>query len=261
MDLQLSGRVAVVTAASRGLGYAVARRFASEGARLVISSDNQETIEAAAARLRGEGADVTAQRCDLTSAEAIRAFVAGIGDRYGRIDAMFVNSGGPRPGGFDEMSDADWQGAFELDVLSVIRLLRDAKPLLQQSDAPAVVNDVSTSVKQPIDGLTLSNVIRASVVTLTKTLSVEWAASGIRVNAIAPGRIATDRVRELDEDSAARLGTTAEDVRTKYIAGIPLGRYGEPDELARVAVFLCSPAASYVQGQFIFVDGGLVKAL
>ncbi|MBX5465025.1 MAG: SDR family oxidoreductase [Clostridia bacterium] len=261
MDLGLKGRVAVVTAASQGLGRAVATAFAAEGARLAISSRSEAAVGEVARELEREyGAEVLAMACDLREAAAVERFFRAAGERYGRIDALFTNAGGPRPGGFDELTDADWQAAFELNLLSVVRSLRAARPWLEKSDAPAVVNDVSTSVKQPIEGLTLSNVLRAGVVTLTKSLSLEWAPK-IRVNAIAPGRIATERVAELDRDRAARQGSTPEAVAAAYVRNIPLGRYGQPEELARVAVFLASPAASYVNGQFVFVDGGLVHAL
>ncbi|MDI3317104.1 MAG: SDR family oxidoreductase [Bacillota bacterium] len=261
MDLGLRGRVAVVTAASQGLGRAVAAAFAAEGARLAVSSRRQAAVAELAGTLEREhGAEVLAMACDLTDPAAVERFFQAVGERYGRIDALFTNAGGPRPGEFDELSDADWLAAFELNLLSVVRTLRAARPWLEKSDAPAVVNDVSTSVKQPIEGLLLSNVIRAGVVTLTKSLSQEWAPR-IRVNAVAPGRIATERVAELDRDRAARAGTTPEAVAAEYARNIPLGRYGQPEELARVAVFLASPAASYVNGQFVLVDGGLVHAL
>ena len=262
MDLGLEGSRALVAASSRGLGRAVARELAAEGARVVITSRSKGTLEEAAAGIAGEtGGQVRWVAADLRRAEDVRRLVAEAAGRLGGLDVLVTNSGGPPAGDFEDFGDEAWREAFELNLLSVVRLVREALPHLRASRSGRILNIASSSIKQPIEGLVLSNTFRAGVAGLAKSLAAELAPEGILVNTIGPGRISTDRVRQLDEARAKELGITPEEAKARSEAGIPLGRYGTPEELARLATFLVSPANSYVTGQAVLVDGGMVRAL
>lgn len=262
MDLGLTNRVAIVAASSKGIGKAVALGLAAEGARVSMFSRDLAGIEAAAADIREKtGAEVLAQAADVMSAEDIQRVVDSTLARWGRIDVLFNNAGGPPAGVFDMFSDADWQKAFELNLLSTVRLYRAVLPGMKSQGWGRLLTLASSSVKQPIEGLILSNGVRPGVVGLSKSLSNEVSKLGITVNVLAPGRIATERLLHTDAANAARLGKTVEEVRAASVAAIPMGRLGEPEELANVAVFLCSEKASYLSGQVIVVDGGAVKGL
>ncbi len=178
-----------------------------------------------------------------------------------RLDVLITNAGGPPAGNFDKFSDEDWQGAFELNLLSVVRLIRAALPHMREKGYGRIVNFTSSSIKQPLDNLILSNVFRTGVLGLSKSLSAELAPDGILINTLGPGRIATDRLASLDETRAENQGVPVEEVRRQSEASIPLGRYGQPDEFARVATFLASEANTYVTGQALLADGGMVRAL
>ncbi len=262
MDLGLAGRVALVFAGSRGLGKASALALSQEGATVVVAS---RKLEAAAAAAR-DIAELTGGRtlgvaADVTRAEDIKAAVARTVAEFGRLDTLVTNAGGPPSGLFTELDDAAWQHAFELNLLSAVRAVRESLPHLRQSDAPRIVAITSTSVRQPIAGLILSNSVRAGVVGLTKTLAFELAGDGILVNCVAPGRIDTDRVRELDEGKAQRTGRPVAEVRAENDQQIPLGRYGEPAEFGRTVCFLASPANSYITGTTVYVDGGSTRSV
>ncbi|MEA2574529.1 MAG: 3-oxoacyl-[acyl-carrier protein] reductase [Chloroflexia bacterium] len=262
MDMGLKGAVAVVTASSQGLGKATAFGLAEEGANLVMCARGAERLEEAAREIRERtGAEVLAMTADVRTEEGISAVIGAAVERFGRIDVLVTNAGGPPPGDFTRHSDEVWQRAFELNLLSVVRLVRAALPYLQTSGRGRIINFSSTSVKQPIEGLILSNSLRAGVIGMAKTLATELAPHGITVNNIAPGRIDTDRVRSLDRNRASTLGISEEEARQSQIQSIPLGRYGEPSELAALAVFLASDKASYITGTTIQVDGGLVKSI
>jgi 3-oxoacyl-[acyl-carrier protein] reductase len=262
MDLKLAGKIAMVAGASKGLGFAVARALAADGARVSIASRDRAAIERAAAEIReGTGAAVAAVAADLGSAAAIDAWHKATLDAFGGVDLLFTNTGGPPAGpalGFD---DKAWQGGFELLVLSVIRTVRLAVPSMQARGGGAILMGTSSSVKEPIGNLALSNVLRASVAALAKTLSIELAPSRIRVNNLIPGRIETDRLRQLDEINAKRAGIPVEQQRANSAAAIPLGRYGTPDDFGRAAAFLLSDAASYITGASVQIDGGLIKGV
>jgi 3-oxoacyl-[acyl-carrier protein] reductase len=262
MDLGLQGKVALVMAASKGLGRAVATELAREGAHVVISSRDEDTLAQTASEMREEtGGSVEYRTADITRAEDVRALVSHASDRFGGVDVLVNNTGGPPAGTFDDFDDEGWQFAFELVLMSLIRAVRGVLPSMRERGGGRIVNIASSSVKQPIENLILSNTFRAGIAGLAKSLAIELAPNGILVNTIGPGRISTARSQSMDASKAEALGVSVEEVRGQVEAQIPLGRYGTPEELARVAAFLASPANSYVTGQAILVDGGMVKAL
>jgi 3-oxoacyl-[acyl-carrier protein] reductase len=254
MDLGLSDRCLLVTGGSRGLGAAIARALAAAGARLALAARPSDALLAGAVALGAEAIPV-----DLSApngpADAVRAAVEALGG----LDGLVVNSGGPPPGSFDELDDAAWAKAIDGTLMSSIRLIREALPHLREGRDASILVILSSSVREPIPGLDTSNVLRPGLAGLIKTLTSEIAP--IRINGLAPGRFDTDRVRTLDASRAAREGISVEDAQLATIARIPLGRYGDPDELGRVAAFLLSPAASYLTGVILPVDGGMIKSL
>ncbi len=256
----MNQRTALVAAATGGLGFAIARRLYNEGYTLSVCGSNRARVTAAAARIAaGESGLVHGQVCDLRKGADIEAWVGDSADRLGgRIDALVVNTGGPKPGFFDDLSDADWADAIDLVLMSAVRLARAAKPYL--GEGSAVVFMTSSAVRQPIDNLVTSTVLRTGVGALAKMLAREWAPE-VRVNHVYPGRIGTDRVAALDRGKAARLGITPEEVAARSRAAIPLGRYGDPEEFASVVAFLLSDAASYVTGATVAIDGGMLRGL
>ena len=245
----------MVGGASRGIGRAIAAELIGSGARVLVMSRGEEAIETAAREL-GEGAVPLA--ADMGAADTAARARAAVEEHLGRLDGVVVNSGGPPPGHALTLSDGDWSGAFELLIGGPIRLLRELVPVM--GDGGAVLFVTSSSVRQPIDGLDSSNVLRPGVAALAKVLARELGPE-IRVNSIGPGRIDTDRVAELDSSRGELTGTSAEEVRRASEESIPLRRYGQPEELARVAAFLLSGAASYVSGAAIQVDGAAVTAV
>lgn len=261
MDTGLSGKVAVVTAASAGLGKAVATAFGAEGANVVMCSRSQERVEAAAADVRDRGADVLALEADVTRPEDIERLFSAAVERFGGVDVLVTNAGGPPAGTFDRFDDDDWQRAFELTLMSAVRLIRRAIPEMRARGGGSIVVMTSSSIKQPIPNLLLSNVMRAGVAALAKTLADELAGDNIRVNTLVPGRIATQRIEELDRANAERQGVDVETVTRQQLANIPMGRYGDPAEFAAGAVFLASDAASYITGATLQVDGGMIRSL
>lgn len=262
VDLGLSGKIAMVGGASKGLGLAVARALASEGARVSMASRDPAAIARAAVELKQEtGAEVLPVPADLRSGEAIAAWHRATVDTFGGVDLLFTNTGGPPAGSALNLDDRAWQDAFELLVLSAIRLVRLVVPSMQSRGGGAIVMSTSSSVREPIAGLALSNVVRASVAALAKTLALELASSGVRVNQLIPGRIDTDRLREIDGIHAKMGGLTLDAERARSQATIPLGRYGTTAEFGRTAAFLLSDAASYITGASVPVDGGIIKAV
>ena len=259
MDFGLKGKVAMVAGASRGLGFAVAQALAAEGAFVSIASRDEAAICAAAKRL-GAG-QVMATPLDVRSAEGIERWARATEDRFGGIDILFANAGGPPAGAALSFDDAAWQGAVDLLLFSTLRMVRAAVPSMEARGGGAILVSTSSSVKEPIQNLGLSTVVRASVSALAKTLALELAPIKVRVNQIVPGRIDTDRVRQLDEINGKKQGVTADQAKAKSIASIPAGRYGEPEEFGRVAAFLLSDAASYMTGATVQVDGGLIRSV
>jgi 3-oxoacyl-[acyl-carrier protein] reductase len=258
MDLGLTGKVAMVAGASRGLGFAVAQALAREGARVSIASRDERAVQDAAKRI---GGDVLAIPADVSSADAIQAWISATKDKYGGVDLLFTNSGGPPAGPAISFDDAAWQAAVELLLFSTVRMVRGVVPLMQARGGGAILMSTSSSVKEPIQNLGLSTVLRASVSALAKTLALELAPSNIRVNQLIPGRVDTDRMRQLDQVNATRQGITTEQAKQKAIAAIPMGRYGDPDEYGKVGAFLLSDAARYMTGATVQVDGGLIKSV
>lgn len=264
MDLGLKDSCALVAASSKGLGFAAARELLREGARVMINGHDPINLDRAVATLREElGTDVPvfAHVADLTQVEAVDELVETAAAELGGLDILITNNGGP-PGGTFETTDLDaWRRGLDLTLMSAVHLIRAALPYLAKSDAASILTVTSISVKQPIDGLHLSNVIRPAVVGLTKSLAQELGPQGIRANSILPGWTATERVDYLLGLKAEKAGTSPDAEAAKINATVPLGRMGEPAEFGRVAAFLVSPAASYVDGVMIQVDGGRYAGL
>ncbi len=262
MDLGIKNKIALVTAASRGLGKAVAQELAQEGCQLAICSRGQESINRAAEHIRqSTGAEVLAVAADLTEAEPIHQFVAETMKKLGGVDILFANAGGPPPGQFVQLSDEQWMSAVNLNLMSVVRLCREVLPAMQQKHWGRILIDTSFTVKQPLENLILSNSIRAGVVGLAKTLSNEVAPDGITVNCLCPGWIQTERVDQLLNDRAKRGNMSFDDAARTITVTIPMGRIGRPDELAAAAAFLLSERASYITGVALAVDGGIIKGI
>jgi 3-oxoacyl-[acyl-carrier protein] reductase len=260
VDLGLDGKVAVVAAASKGLGKAVALGLAREGCRVVMFSSNEGNIRAAADEVReGSGAQVEALAADVTREEDIRRVVERATASFGQVDILFNNSGGPRPGMFDDLQDEDWHRATDLLLLNVVRFSRLVLPGMKQRRWGRIITCTSVSVKQPIPNLLLSNALRSAVTAMANSLAREVAPHGITVNNLAPGRILTDRVEQLDQDGARRQGKSVEEIRQAALAQIPAGRYGTPEEYAAAAVFLASQPAAYITGVTLLVDGGTFR--
>jgi 3-oxoacyl-[acyl-carrier protein] reductase len=257
VDLGLRDRAAFVAASSKGIGFAIADCFGREGAMVGMCARGGDALLDAAERVRGHGARVSATVADVTEQRQAAAAVDRAVQELGRLDALVVNAGGPPRGDFAELSQEQWLSAFRLTFLSAVHLVHAALPALRHSDAGSIVFIESWSVKQPIPGLTLSNSIRGAVAGLAKTLATELAPA-IRVNVLLPGSIRTERQQEL----ARAAGASDVDSYFRSLARtVPLDRVGEPEEVARVAVFLSSPAASYVTGTMLAVDGGVIQSV
>jgi len=257
MDLGLEKRRALVTGASRGLGRAIALALADEGADVVAVARNLDRLgELATSSVAGRG-KVTARVCDLADASAID----GLSNVLGQTEVLILNTGGPPPGRADEISDATWSKQFEVMFLSAVRLARLALPGMRERGFGRIIAVVSSGVIQPIPNLGISNAIRSALVGWAKTLAGEVASQGITVNCLAPGRIATDRVAELDQGRAQREGISLDEVERQSRLGIPAGRYGDVAEFASVATFLASSRSSYLTGDIIRVDGGMIRSV
>jgi len=258
MDLGLKGRTALVTASSKGMGKACALGLAAEGARVVMCARTERDVMAAADDVRARtGAEVIAMAADVTRAEDVTALVARAREAFGGVDVLVANAGGPPRGVFDELTDAQWYGAFEVSLLSVVRLIREVLPDMRRRRWGRIITIQSSSVKQPIAGLDLSNAVRPGTAGLMKTLATDLGRDNILVNTVCPGRILTDRLL----GGARETGLSPEEYARHAGADVPLGRVGTPEEFADVVVFLASERASYVTGVAVQVDGGLIRGL
>jgi 3-oxoacyl-[acyl-carrier protein] reductase len=262
MNLGLKGKKAYLAGSSRGLGYATAKVLAEEGCLVVINGRDQNRLDTAAARLSKEtGALVHALAGSVTDAADGKRMVQEAAELLGGLDLLVTNSGGPPAGKFTDHNDKTWEQAVDQVFLSHARLIRTALPYLQKSSAASVLTITSYSVKQPIPNLILSNSIRAATVGLTKSLALELGSEGIRFNSILPGWTQTERVEELLTYRAEQAGTSLEEEMDRITAECPLGRMADPAEIGRAAAFLLSPAASYITGVMLQVDGGMVKGV
>jgi 3-oxoacyl-[acyl-carrier protein] reductase len=262
MDLGLKGRVAIVAAASKGIGRAVAEEFAKEGCDVAICARTAADLERAANEIgQANRRPVFWRAVDVINPEAVRTFVEEVDKKYGRVDICVTNAGGPPAKKFLEINLEDWRAAVELTLLSNVYLAREVLPRMQRNHWGRLVTITSISVKQPIDGLLLSNSLRAGVTGLAKTLANEFGADGITVNNVCPGFTLTDRLEELVELRAKEAGVSREQAIKNMSAQVPARRLGQPEELAALITFLASERASYINGTTIAVDGGLVRSL
>jgi 3-oxoacyl-[acyl-carrier protein] reductase len=262
VDLGLAGKVAMVAGASRGLGFAVARELAHNGVSVSIASREEAAVTKAARQIHLEsGSEALGVACDVRSAKAIAAWHRSTIEKFGGLDLLVTNSGGPPAGTFEDFDDGAWQSAFDLLVMSALRLARLAIPSMTARGRGSILILTSSSVKEPVPNLILSNVLRPAVTALAKSLANELAPRNIRVNHLLPGRIATARLKELDEINSQKAGIPVAEHQQRVCATIPMGRYGQPEEFAHAAVFLLSEAASYITGATLQVDGGLIRAV
>lgn len=262
MDLELSGKTAVVSAGSKGLGKAIALGLAMEGARVAICSRSPDNLSQAAQEIQAKaGSEVLAVPVDVMKPDSITNFIDSVVQRQGKIDILVNNAGGPPMGTFADFEDEDWENAFNLTFMSVVRFVRAVLPHMRKTDGGRIINVTSTSVKQPLENLLLSNSIRPAVIGLAKSLANELAAERILVNNICPGSIFTDRIKNNVAAQVKSTGRSEESIMQEYEAKIPLGRLGRPEELADLAVFLASPRSGYITGATLQVDGGLIRSI
>jgi 3-oxoacyl-[acyl-carrier protein] reductase len=261
MDLNLSGKTALVIASSQGLGFAIAKALVKEGTNVMISGRDEEKLKKKSEELESIGmGKVSFQKTDITKPEDIKLLISKTIDIFGGLQLLVNNAGGPPAGTFEDLTDDEWQSAFELNLLSYIRVIREALPYLKEHGGK-ILNIASSSIKEPIPGLILSNTFRTGIVGLSKTLASELASYDILINTIAPGRISTDRVKHLDQFNADKQGVDIRTVELTIKETIPLKRYGTPEEFANVAAFLLSDANTYMTGSSFLVDGGMIKAI
>jgi 3-oxoacyl-[acyl-carrier protein] reductase len=262
MDLGIGGRVAVVAASSRGLGLAVARGLAQEGAKLALCARSAAALESAAEEIRRDtGADVMTRALDVTSHDGVRQFVAAVVERFGRLDICVANAGGPPAKSFAETTIEDWRAAANLNLMSTVYLAKETLPAMQRRQWGRFIAITSVAVKQPVEGMVLSNAVRSGVSGLIKTLANEYGRYGVLVNNVCPGYTATARLVELSRTLAGREGVDPAEIEERWARQTALGRVGQPEEFADLVVFLASERAAYITGTSIAVDGGLVKGL
>ncbi len=260
MDLGLKNKRALVTGSSRGLGYATALALAKEGCKVAINGRDEAKIKAVAEKMSKEtGAQVIGLAGDVSLADVPERLIQQTEDAFDGLDILVTNAGGPPPGSIDTLDEAAWQKGLDMCLMFHVRLIKSALPFLRKSDSASILTVTSMTVKQPIANLLLSNSIRAAAIGLTKSLALDLGGEGIRVNSILPGWTETERVTELMTARATANKSTVEDETRKQAAQSPFGRLGQPEEFANAAAFLVSPAASYITGVMLNVDGGMYK--
>ena len=258
MDLGIEGRVALLTGASRGIGRACAAALAAEGARVAICARGREAVEAAARDIAEEtGGEAVPFVADIARPDDVDRLLSGIADTMGPVDILLVNNGGPPRGGFDALEDKEWQEGFDVTMMSTVRLVRGVLPGMRERRWGRVLTIVSSSVRQPVDRLELSNALRPGIVGLFKSLAVTMGKDNVLFNCVAPGRIMTERFLS----GSKNAGMTEEAYAEKHRVTVPLGRIGRPDEIADVVAFLASERASYINGATVIVDGGMIRSL
>jgi 3-oxoacyl-[acyl-carrier protein] reductase len=260
MDLGLENKVAIVTGSSRGLGFATAQVLHEEKAKVVISSRSQENLDTAREKI-GSDSNVLAVACDVTNPEDCSHLIQETISAYDQLDVLITNCGGPDPGDFEDVSIQQWEDAINKSFKSNLYLVQAALPYLKKSKNPSILTVTSFTTKQPLNNLILSNAVRAATIGLTKSLSLEFGKYGIRVNSILPGWTLTDRVDKLLKNRSEKNKTSVSAEMEKITHDIPLGRMGEPLEFGRTAAFLVSPAASFINGVMLNVDGGIYKGV
>jgi 3-oxoacyl-[acyl-carrier protein] reductase len=262
MDLGLKDRVALVAAASQGLGKAVALGLAREGAKVAICARTESTLRTTADEIRSQtGVEVLNRALDVTVYDDVRRFVAEVVDRFGRLDICVANAGGPPSKPFRDTTPEEWHSAAELNLMSTVYLARETLPVMQRQRWGRFLTITSVSVKQPIEGLVLSNSIRSAVSGLVKTLANEYGPYNVLVNNVCPGYTGTARLNQLVERLASSEGVTPPEIENRWAAQTPLRRIGRPEEFANAVVFLASECASYISGVSLAVDGGLIKGI
>jgi 3-oxoacyl-[acyl-carrier protein] reductase len=261
MNLGLVGRVALVTAASKGLGRAVAEELAAEGATVAMCARGEAALRETADSIASRGNEVLPIVGDVSRPEDVERIVSDTIARFGRVDILVNNAGGPPSGPFESLTPTQWEEAIRLTLLSAVNLTRLVLPGMKERRWGRIINVTSITVKQPVDGLMLSNSIRAAVTGFARTLANEVASFGITVNNVLPGFTRTERVEELARQTAEREGITAEEALEHSISQIPMRRLGDPREFAAVATFLASERASYITGASVAIDGGWIRSL
>ncbi|HYE25986.1 MAG TPA: SDR family oxidoreductase [Clostridia bacterium] len=262
METGLKGRVAIVAASSQGIGKTTAMRFAAEGAKVALCARNQQALDSVAADIESKyKVEVFTRALDVTDAEAVRQFVAAVGERFGRIDICVTNAGGPPAKAFSELTNDDWRRAFELNLLSTVSFCREVIPWMQRQRWGRIVTITSSSVKQPIPDLILSNSIRTGVVGLVKSLANLYGRDGILVNNVGPGYTATDRLKELAGSRSKALGVGEEQMYQRWADDTATGKIADPEDVANTIVWLASEAASSITGQTVLVDNGAYRGL
>lgn len=263
MDLGLKDKVVMVAASSKGLGLGIARQAALEGAVVCMGSRKLENLRAAKESILSEAKDarIFTHSLDVADASSIKIWVKDTLNELGNVDSLVVNGGGPPPGKFEELDDAAWLSGYENTLMSAVRLIRAVLPEMRRKGSGSILTVTSSSVKEPIDNLLLSNVYRSGVTSLVKSLSIQEAGHGIRFNNLVPGFFDTERLRELNNRYSEEWGLELDEVRKIHFGNIPMGRYGESDEFGKAAVFLISGAASYVTGETFVIDGGKMRTV
>lgn len=262
MQTGLKAKSIIVAASSQGMGRSTAEAFAAEGSKLAMCARNERTLRVAADEIRSKyNVKVFDQVLDVTDAEGVRSFVQTVAERFGGVDVCVTNAGGPPAKNFLSITPDDWHKAIETNFLSVVHFAREVVPYMQKKRWGRFITITSTSVRQPIPDLVLSNSVRPAVVGLVKSLALEFGNDGITVNNIAPGYTATDRLSELSKVRALAAGVSEQEIRERWAAEIPLRRLGKPEEIADAILWLASDRAAYITGQTIIVDGGIYKGM